>query len=111
MNAPQRIVRPWDWNSAVLDCETCHGTGNIDHRPWLHPNDPDNWVEPCDDCESEGIIPCPVCGFEHQQIGYDCLACAMVADLEDHQLTDAVADDLAKAVKQAIAARAKGEAS
>lgn len=113
MNAPVSLMKRWDWASGVLDCENCEGHGQINHRPWLHGNDPDNWIEECPDCEGEGHHPCQVCGYDQQQTGFDCLVCSTVVELEGDQLNDETAGKLADAIKVAIKARltAKGEAS
>ena len=110
MNVPATICRPWNYYSAVSHCEDCDGKGHRWNGRGMGGNDPDSWAIPCETCEETGLVECPVCGFDIDVPGYDCLACETVNELSAGQLTDAVADKLTAAIKAAIHVAAKAVA-
>lgn len=73
----------WYRRSGVTECQECDGHGMIARRPYLHPNDPDNWNEDCDDCDGEGNSACETCGFDQLIVGYDCVVCETVYALTE----------------------------
>lgn len=97
-------AKPWDCASGVSDCETCGGSGQVDkmppHRVYRDP--PGYWDAPCPDCEEQGVICCPVCGFDEVVKGYDCAVCALVHDLSPANMRRINPADLADAFAQAF---------
>lgn len=93
----------WYRQSGVIQCERCEGQGSFWNGRGLGGNDPDSWDIDCEDCDAHGHHACGVCGFDIPVTGVDCLACDLVRELDEKQLTDEVADKLAAAVKASIA--------
>jgi hypothetical protein len=75
--------RRWDHHSGVTECETCDGSGLIDKTPLnrVYRDPPGTWDEPCPDCEEQGVVCCPVCGWDQVVPGYDCWVCSSAYDL------------------------------
>lgn len=103
-------TRPWNYHSAVSDCQACEGHGGVWNGRGLGGNDPDSWSVPCEDCEETGIEPCSVCGFNVHVAGTDCLACQTVFEIADKDLTPEVRAALLDAVGTSFDVAAKAAA-
>jgi len=93
--------RPWNYYSAVPNCETCDGTGKVHshRRPTIDDPYP---VDRCEDCDRPNAHCCPVCGFGQHISGADCLACETVAMMFQHELADFDPAEFADAIKVAV---------
>lgn len=108
MNAVTTIIAPlearnaWYLKSGIISCDRCEGQGSFWNGRGMGGNDPDSWSIDCEDCDGLGHHACGVCGFDVPVTGVDCLACDLVREMDDAQLTDEVADKLAAAVKASV---------
>lgn len=99
----------WDRDSDVTACPSCKGTGWVaaSRRPTIDDPYPES---PCPDCDGPQKPSCPVCGYDLEVAGYDCLACETIAALPKAVFDTFDLSAFAVALGRAMVARWQSEA-
>jgi hypothetical protein len=94
------MAHPWNYHSGVTCCQHCEGTNRVAaHRQaTIHDPFPE---EECEYCSEEHLPECPVCGFDLETRGADCLACDTIGMLHEGELKALKLDKLMAAMAEA----------